>query len=172
MCDVLDHLGRYGLLNPAVFVGKAGGAVLEQMVEPRVFLDEVLRGGGEQPPDGREVQRGDDLAVEVTVEDEDGAVRLADVFGRVVVDEPLQPGYLHVGDVFAVLFRGQACGFPGKFQDAVALCHKQCVPLDTGTCQRNDEVRLAACSQHEGDGAPFAVPYAADFPELVFLPQE
>ena len=97
--DVLKHLGRQGLLNPAIFVGKAGGAVLEQMVEPRIFPDEVLRGGGEQPPDCREVQRGDDLAVEVTVEGENGAARPADVFGGVVVDEPLQPGHLHVGDV-------------------------------------------------------------------------
>ena len=53
--DVAEHFGRDGFLNLAVLVNDAGGAVLEEVVQPGVFLRDVLLRLSQQPLDGRQV---------------------------------------------------------------------------------------------------------------------
>ena len=40
--DVAEHFGRYGFLYLPVLIHKACGTVLEEVVQARVFLDEIL----------------------------------------------------------------------------------------------------------------------------------
>ena len=99
--DVLEYFGGDGFLNAFVFRGVASGAVLEEVVEGWVFLDEVFLSTGKQALDGGEVLGRDDLAVAVAVEGEDGTTGVADVIGRVVVNEPPQPWVARQGGVIA-----------------------------------------------------------------------
>ena len=99
--DVLKDFGGDGFLYVSVFRGVAGGAVLEEVVEGWVFLDEVFLSTGKQALDGGEVLGRDDLAVAVAVEGEDGTTGVADVIRRVVVNEPPQPWVARQGGVIA-----------------------------------------------------------------------
>ena len=84
--------------------------MLHQVVQPRIFLEQMLGVGGQGALDGREVQRGDNLAVKTAVDGHDGTTDGCDVTGRVIVDEESQPRVELAADAFDVPLGGDTHG--------------------------------------------------------------
>ena len=142
------------------------------MVQGVVFLNEIPFVRGQKFLDCREVQRGDDLAVPAAVDSHYGAAGGGDVVGRVVVDEPAQPGVAFEPDVLAVhLFRHHA-GLAGKLHDAVDLGGEGPVAAHSRTGEADHEVDRAARAQHEGYGRALAMADDAYFRESAAAPEE
>lgn len=101
--DVAQGFGGEGFFDLDVLVGRAGRAVLEEVVEAR---EGVGLGLGAQLLDSLEVGAGEDLAVAVAAEGQEGAMDLGEVAGGVEGEEGLHPGEVEllldgVGHAFA-----------------------------------------------------------------------
>ena len=94
--DVVEDFFGEGFFDGGIFCGHACGAMLEEVVEAFVLLDDVALVLGEGATQGGQILGSDDLQVFATIQCHHWTFDFGDVVLWIVVDEPFNPWVLHL----------------------------------------------------------------------------